>query len=135
MRLIQEQYRGDAWKVLVSSLFLKRTRGDVVEKIIRDFFKRFPHPQDFLQETRENIEELIRPLGLWRNRAKEIKNIASWLVENGTPKTRDEVLSIKGAGGYVADSYSIFVLEDFSVSPKDEKLKAYLAETKEKKGR
>lgn len=128
LRLIQEDYVGDAWKVLVASLFLKRTTGRQVRPVLKKFFEVFPKPTLELSKGRklEDIEEIIRSLGLWRKRAKEISNIAMHLYTFGDPKTKEKASLINGVGEYVANAYAIFVLGDLTVKPNDEKLRYYL---------
>ena len=127
MKLLQEKYNGDAWKVLVYSLFLKRTTRKQVESILDVFFLEYPDPQSFLRASTNRVHRLIKPLGLYDKRALELKDLATELV-NDRLQTREDILSIKGCGKYVADCFDIFVLHR-DANPTDKQLKKYLKKT------
>ena len=128
-RLLQERYAPDPWPVLVVSMLLKMTQGRQVEPLLDRFFKSFPNPEDLLGVDEDKVRQVIKPLGLWRQRAGELRAIARRLVEEGTPGSKEEAKEIHGVGEYVSNAYSIFVLGDRSVEPEDDSLKRYLAET------
>ena len=39
-KLVREEYEGDAWKIIVCSILLNRTRGEQVKGVVRAFFRR-----------------------------------------------------------------------------------------------
>ena len=124
--LLQEQFQGDAWKVLVTSIFLKRTRGTQVKRVIAFFFNLFPTPERFICHSSYITELLIKSLGFSKRRTQELQDVASYLLLHGQPRSRTEVKMIHGVGDYVADAYAIFVLNDLNVNPKDYALRRYV---------
>lgn len=75
--LIQEQLYHDPWKLLVATIFLNRTRGDVAIPLLMAFLTRWPHPCIILNCAKEEeIAELLQPLGLHRKRAHIIKKFS-----------------------------------------------------------
>ena len=95
--LIEELYSNDPWKLLISTIFLNRTRRIQVDRILYKFFERYPTPKDLLivvneggnssicsEEAESNKEQynsnieieilssMIRPLGFNHRRAKGI---------------------------------------------------------------
>ena len=86
--LIEEFYINDPWKLLISTIFLNRTRRIQVDRILYKFFNKFPTPQDVVacigdddddevcnhqnEETEVIISTMIRPLGIHHRRAKGI---------------------------------------------------------------
>lgn len=126
MPLLQEACDGDAWCVLVTSLCLKRTRRSQAQPVVDALLDRYPTPAALRRADRDDLEELLRPLGLWRTRTEELERVAGHLAEEGSPETREEVLGWHGVGKYVADSYAIFVLGDPSVEPDDGALRRHL---------
>lgn len=126
MTLLQEQYEPDPWSVLVASLCLKRTQRSQAEPAVETFIHRYSTPEAFRHADRSAVADLLRPLGLWRKRVDELGCVAEHLLEDEPPDSKDTVLEWHGIGEYVANSYAIFVLEDRSVEPDDEKLRAFL---------
>lgn len=126
MTLLQERYEPDPWPVLVSSLCLKRTRRIQAEPVVETLLDRYSTPQTFCHADKSEVEDLLRPLGLWRRRVDELERVADHLFEDGPPDSKESVLEWYGVGEYVANCYAIFVLGDQSVNPDDEKLREFL---------
>ena len=69
-------------------------------------FKKLKTPHDFAVAPMEMIEELIRPTGYFRNKARSIKNCAKVLAEkhNGkVPQTLEELVQLPGVGRKTAN--------------------------------
>ena len=39
-RLVQEDYQGDPWRIVVCCLMLNRTRGEIVKPVAKTFFEK-----------------------------------------------------------------------------------------------
>jgi len=129
MRLTQEKYRGDPWKILVTCLMLNKTAGRVANPIIEEFLRRWPTPAEYAKSARKSeVLRLIRPLGLYNVRLERLEKLARSLVKK-VPYDQ-----IPGVGKYGRDSYLMFVENRLDVLPDDEKLKAYLREKKKERG-
>ena len=128
--LLQENFPRDPWKVLVTSILLKKTRGIQVEKILEKFFNTYPTPEKIICADRSVIRQSIKPLGFWRRRSEEIRKAAEKFVEKGAPKTREDVLEFNGVGEYVADSYCVFILGELEIKSNDKKLIEYVRSIK-----
>jgi A/G-specific adenine glycosylase len=93
------------WNVLVASFLLRKTTTAQVVKIYEDFVKRYPNPQALLSARREEVEELIKPLGLERQRSKHLIELARELVNrfNGqVPCNKEKLKELPGVGDYIA---------------------------------
>lgn len=58
----------------------------------------------------EELEEIIRPSGFFRQKARSLKLIAEFLGKNKDP-TREELLEIKGIGHETADSILLYAFQ------------------------
>lgn len=92
------------YEVLIAEVMLRQTKADTVACIYPQFLAVYP---DFSHLSKANIEELqeiIKPLGLWRQRAPIFLNIAKLVVENNgeLPSTREELQDINHIGQYIA---------------------------------
>jgi hypothetical protein len=70
----QEDARTEPWKMLVSCIMFGRTSGGPrVVAVVEDFFRRFPYPLDAVMADSNLLGELLKPLGIYRNRTKRIQ--------------------------------------------------------------
>ncbi len=109
------QHTHDPFRVLVCALLSTRTRDETTAKVCERFFKKVKSPEDIIQLPLKELEELIYPVGFYRNKAKHLKKLAEVLIRDfggKVPKTREELLKLPGVGRKVAnlvlaDGYNI----------------------------
>lgn len=78
----------------------------------------------------EDLQEDLRPLGLWRRRSLSTIRLAqAWLA--GPPERAADVLKLPGCGPYASDSWAIFIDGRTDVDPTDGKLRWYLERIKD----
>lgn len=119
-RLLQEIYRHDLWKMMVSCIFLNRTHRDVFDKIRCDFFYRYSSPYKLVNADESEVKDIISFLGFKNRRYENLKNFSEDFM-NGV-----NIENCRGIGRYALDSYEIFFKGNIEVNPKDEKLKEYV---------
>ena len=126
-RLLEEPY--GEWAMLIGCVLLNRTNGLQVERIVWDLLDRWPTPRA-LARADTDLEELIRPLGLWRRRAENMRSFSGWWVRCGWGRSkrwlpaRDRLLEAPGLGPYAVASYRVFVLGEDQVETEDSVLLA-----------
>ena len=121
IKIIQEEYANDPWKVLVCCILLNQTSNKQVRPLIESFFKKWPNSKSLIWEDDLVISDFIKTTGFQNVKAKRIKNFSSaW--ESGV---RDP-FKFPGIGDYGREAWRIFVTKDISFIPKDKKLKMYL---------
>jgi len=121
--ILSEKYEINEWwteytpfETLVSIILSQRTYWKNVKIAIERFDERFNGVEDVARASVKEIEEVIKPAGLYRVRARRIKNIAEDLVEKYDGKTdkilnlpyddaRKKLTSIKGIGPKTADVF------------------------------
>ena len=64
----------ESWKLLVMGRLSAQCTDARVNIVCRDLFARFPTVQDMADGELSEIEELVRPCGLYRTKAKNIKD-------------------------------------------------------------
>ena len=80
--------------------------GQAVNGVTRDLFKKFNTSKDFAKIPLESLEQLVRPTGFFRNKAKNIKACAQALVEKyhgKVPETLEELVLLPGVGRKTAN--------------------------------
>ncbi|WP_061691098.1 endonuclease III, partial [Enterococcus faecalis] len=92
---------------LLIAVILSAQATDVsVNKATPGLFAAFPTPEALAAAPVEEIIAKIKTIGLYRNKAKNIKACAQQLLErfNGeVPQTRDELVSLPGVGRKTAN--------------------------------
>jgi endonuclease III len=131
--LIQEEIpldEGYRYWMLVACILLNRTRGKCVREPLRLLMTLSGSSKlGVLRLTRAELEAVIRPLGLWRQRARTlVRFTVEFTCRDFTLKgTSDLVPYLPGCGLYAAQSWAIFVEHRRDVTPDDVRLQQYLA--------
>lgn len=96
----------DAFQLLVATILSAQCTDERVNQVTPVLFQRFPSPEAMAAADREELEEIIRSTGFFRNKAKSIQGAARRIVEafNGeVPSTMDELLSLPGVARKTAN--------------------------------
>ncbi|MGX7029857.1 endonuclease III [Vagococcus zengguangii] len=92
---------------LLTAVILSAQTTDVsVNKVTPYLFEKFPTPQALAEGELTEIEEVIKTIGLYRNKAKHIKGCSQKLVAEfagEVPKTIKELVSLPGVGKKTAN--------------------------------
>ncbi|MBN8200246.1 MULTISPECIES: endonuclease III [Bacillaceae] len=78
----------------------------LVNKVTKNLFQKYKTPQDYLNVTLEELQEDIRSIGLYRNKAKNIQKLCRLLLdeyEGVVPRDRDELTKLPGVGRKTAN--------------------------------
>ena len=97
---------GDPWRLLVMARLSAQCTDERVNIVCRDLFREIPDAQAMAEAPLAQIEELIRPCGLFRTKAKSLKESAAMLLtiyEGRVPDTMEELLSLPGVGRKIAN--------------------------------
>lgn len=115
---IQSGLGGDPWKVIVSSQLLQRTRRNV--SILQDVFDMWPTP-DHMSVSDVQLEEVLRPLGLHRSRARQLQRMSLRFAEGAFQDVRE----LPGCGPYVCDAVGLFCFGCVDLESSDHVLREY----------
>lgn len=131
-RLFQEDLIGEPFWMLVACSLVNLTHWRQAEPVHAEIRRRWPTPKSLAHAEPGQLEEILRPLGLFRRRAASLRAMASaWMVD--PPRTRRDVERLPGCGRYAADSWSIFVESADDVTVTDGKLLWYLRRQQERR--
>ena len=100
------EYGGDPWKLLVMGRLSAQCTDARVNIVSRELFERFPTAKSMAYADVSEIENIVKPCGLYRMKAANIKNASIKLVnEYGgkLPDTMDELLKFDGVGRKIAN--------------------------------
>jgi endonuclease III len=94
------------FQLLVATILSAQCTDKQVNSVTTDLFNHLKTPRDFASVSNEALEELIRPTGYFRNKAKNIKNCSKSLLEKyggQVPQTLDELVKLPGVGRKTAN--------------------------------
>ena len=121
--MVQQQIR-NSWEHMVGVIMLNQTGRKPVKTVLPEFLDRWPTPEAVLRSRLIDIEEVIKPLGMYRVRARRLYKMSLDYLNWDGVDARD----LHGIGKYGSDSYEIFFKQNYSVAPTDKELKRYLEE-------
>lgn len=100
------EFDGAPWKLLVMGRLSAQCTDARVNIVCRELFASFPTCVDLANASYEDIEEIIRPCGLFRTKARNIKDACAMLCEEyggELPDDMDELLKFPGVGRKIAN--------------------------------
>jgi endonuclease-3 len=102
----REDLLRESWKLLVMGRLSAQCTDARVNIVCKDLFARFPTVQDMAEGELSEIEAIVRPCGLYRTKAQNIKDACRILVEDYggiVPDEMDELLTLPGVGRKIAN--------------------------------
>lgn len=100
------EYDGDPWKLLIMGRLSAQCTDERVNIVCKELFKALPSAQAMADAPLAQIEEIVKPCGLYRMKAKNLKDASARLVRdyNGiVPDEMDELLKFEGVGRKIAN--------------------------------
>jgi A/G-specific adenine glycosylase len=99
------------YEIVVAEILLQRTTAAAVARAYIGFLKRYPSWIVLAQAPLQGLENALRPLGLWRQKALAFRQLALTIEMNGgaVPDTRKELERLPGIGPYTASAVLVLV--------------------------
>jgi A/G-specific adenine glycosylase len=100
------------YELIISEVFLQRTKAETVSKFLPQFFKKYPNWKYLGNATEMELKEFIKPLGLYNQRGTRLYRLAQDLKKrNGRfPKERGQVEEIPMMGQYITNAFELYIL-------------------------
>jgi endonuclease-3 len=101
-----ELNHSNAFELTVAVLLSAQCTDETVNKVTADLFKKYTSPADYLAVPLEELEQDIRRIGLYRNKAKHIQNMCRILIEQyggDVPQEHDQLVTLPGVGRKTAN--------------------------------
>ena len=100
------EYNGDPWRLLVMGRLSAQCTDKRVNEVSRELFYVFPTPESMAYGDLAKIEEIVKPCGLYRMKAANIRDASRLLVEEYggvLPDEIEELLKFPGVGRKIAN--------------------------------
>ncbi|SPU22204.1 endonuclease III [Niallia circulans] len=101
-----ELTHSNPFELLIAVVLSAQCTDALVNKVTPKLFAKYKTPEDYVQVPLEELQEDIRSIGLYRNKAKNIKKLSQSLLEhfNGqVPREREQLESLAGVGRKTAN--------------------------------
>jgi len=96
----------DAFKILISCLLSLRTQDKNTEKVSKKLFAVAQTPKEISKIPTKKLEKIIYSSGHYKKKARTLKHVSKELIKRfkgKVPKTKEELMSIKGIGPKTAN--------------------------------
>ena len=100
------EYGGDPWRLLVMARLSAQCTDARVNIVSRELFLRFPTARAMADGELSEIEQIIKPCGLYKMKAKNLKDSSAELCDKyggKLPDTMEELLTLSGVGRKIAN--------------------------------
>ncbi len=102
-------------QLLIAVMLSAQTTDASVNKLTQTLFQKYQTVEDYAYAPIEELEKDLHTIGLYRNKAKNIKAMANQLIDRfqgEVPATHEELMSLPGVGRKTAN---VVVSEGFGV--------------------
>lgn len=102
------------FQVLLAELMLQKTNATQVERIFSNFIENYPDPSSVSKINESLLSELLKPLGLYNRRARDLKKLVEIVINdnNVVPSNRKSLLELPGVGEYIANAVLCFAFNN-----------------------
>ncbi|VDH01638.1 Endonuclease III [Lysinibacillus sphaericus] len=96
----------NAFELVVATLLSAQCTDVLVNRVTAELFKKYKTPGDYLEVPIEELQQDIRSIGLYRNKAKNIQALSLMLLTQfggEVPEDRDVLTTLPGVGRKTAN--------------------------------
>lgn len=115
--LLEELFLDNPWRLLVSTICLNITTRGQVDRVLYEFFQRWPTAEATAAADWTEVSAIISPMGLGTKRAKGLVRFSAEYVEltkdiSAFRLTEEQVTGLYCCGQYGWSAYNIFINEE-----------------------
>lgn len=102
--------RTSIFEKICVEVLLQRTRAETVAGVYWRFFEMYPSWDALAAAPIPELEEALKPIGLWRRRAQSIHALATYAAAHcgQFPSERSKLMTVPAVGQYVANAILLF---------------------------
>lgn len=101
-----ELHHANPFELTIAVLLSAQCTDETVNKVTADLFRKYRSPHDYLSVPLEELEQDIRRIGLFRNKAKNIQSLCRMLLDKHggqVPEKHEELVELPGVGRKTAN--------------------------------
>ncbi|MCK5111119.1 MAG: endonuclease III [Arcobacteraceae bacterium] len=104
--ILKNSFKRKPYTILMATLLSLRTKDENTARVCKELFVLAHTSQMMLKIPTEQLEQIVKPTGMYRKKAQILQEVSSALInrfDSQVPNTKDELLSIKGIGEKTAN--------------------------------
>lgn len=108
----------DPFKVLIATVLSARNRDEQTLKVVQKLFTIYKTPQDIAGAPIQHLEELVKQTGFYHVKAKRIKDLSQYLLDNFDGKVPDDfdtLVSLPGVGRKTAGCVAVYAFDQKAI--------------------
>ncbi|MEF3308153.1 endonuclease III [Paenibacillus sp. GYB004] len=101
-----ELHHSNPFELTIAVLLSAQCTDETVNKVTADLFRKYNKPEDYIAVPLEELEQDIRRIGLFRNKAKNIQSLCRLLLEKydgEIPRKHEQLVELPGVGRKTAN--------------------------------
>jgi endonuclease-3 len=101
-----ELNHADAFQLLIATILSAQCTDQRVNIVTATLFRKYRGPADFARADQAELENDVRPTGFFRNKARNIKNASTRIVEvfgGKVPRNMEDILTLGGVARKTAN--------------------------------
>lgn len=101
-----ELNHGSKFELLIAVVLSAQTTDVSVNKVTPGLFKKYPGPQELAEANLSDVESIIKKIGLYRTKSKNIINLSKKLCEEfecQVPDSYEDLITLPGVGRKTAN--------------------------------
>lgn len=110
--LPEEKIYNSEFRSLVGVVLSAQTQDSRTHRACVQLFEKVTKPQDILSLSLDELTDLIRPVGMYNTKARNLKIMCEQLIDRHgglVPSTREELMALQGVGRKSVDIMMRFV--------------------------
>jgi endonuclease-3 len=95
-------------ELLIAIMLSAQTTDESVNKVTPELFKNYPTLSDYAKAKVTDLEKAIKSIGLYRNKAKNLQNMAIMVIEKFSgkiPNNQEDLETLPGVGRKTANVF------------------------------
>ncbi|MBK5201236.1 MAG: endonuclease III [Spirochaetaceae bacterium] len=95
--------RRESFQFLISVILSAQTTDKMVNIVVKDLFLKYPNARELANAPYDEVCNIVKRTGFYRNKARNIINCAKELVDKEVPADIDELIKLPGVGRKTAN--------------------------------
>ena len=104
--ILKNSFERNPYTILMATLLSLRTKDENTARVCKELLNPAITPQELLNIPLEELEQIVKPTGMYRKKAQVLREVSQNLIDNfnaTVPCTKEELLSLKGVGEKTAN--------------------------------
>jgi endonuclease III len=94
------------WQLLMAVILSAQSTDRTINRVTPELFRRWPTPKALARASQDEVEEVVKSTGFFRNKAKAIRGASDMLVERfggEVPRSLEELVEVPGVARKTAN--------------------------------